>query len=1049
MAERMPRLALSLVLLLAAAAQAAGPFGLVASRREDGPRRIAAAPDGTLLAVAPGGAVRLDPTSLAVLQTYTMPAPDDAGRGDSVAAVGDGVLVGLGYTVASPSGTPYGIAYLFDGATGAVRHVFTSPMPPSSPSGNAFGLEVAALGDDVLVAAFRERAVHLFDGGSGSLIRTFADPGPGGAPPGSALFGTAIATFGDDVLVSAPVDHTVWLLDGATGAVLRQLDDPRPDALDYTWGSSLAVAGSDVFVGAPGGGSRTGGVYRFDGGTGVLLHAYLRPDDPILYNVFGRGLAVAGGRLLAGDPAFGTGFVGGDDDPDPSVGIVWVFDVASGALLQEIPNPTPLSAVLFESEAFGTAIAALPDRIVVADPEDLTGTEQHGGLYLYADVTACGDGALGPLETCDDGNTVDGDGCDSNCTPTACGNGIVTAGEGCDDANLADGDGCDSNCTATACGNGVTTAGEECDDGNTTGADGCSPTCTAEVCGNGTVDPGEDCDDGNLADGDACSAECRREPRDYFTCYRVRPSGASRRSVEVVTDAFGTVALLVGRPTTFCQGDGLTAPAAQLTCYRVKPAPGAGHAGHRRVTVDDATGTRLLSTSRERRLCLPSTGSRVFRLAHTFTDPVPPGDANFGAYVAGAAGRVLIASPSEFGNNLRGAVFVFSGETGALEHTLSRGLRGFGSGVADGGGGELLVGAVDDNQYLYDVASGALRRTFVGPGSRTPVNDRPIVAFGPYVLSGDPNNHSAAGASFAGAVHVFDRATGAELETLVSPAPTSFTAFGQAVATLGGQALIAEAGRTFLYDPATWTIVRELPAGPEGEPAVAGIGRRVLIGATFSGMATLFDADTGGVVAELHDDLGGADDRFGASVAASGGDFLVGAPRVGRLRTEGGVVDVYDAATGARRNAILSPDLSDPGFGRRVAALGDDVIVSQGIDFSATAGRVHLFRGGPLDTYKCYGARVASGRPRFAPRDAWIADAFAAGSTRLRRPNAFCNPAAAAGDAVGDPDGRLVCYRVADAERTRRQVTVENALGTETLTLLGRRTVCLPATPAP
>jgi cysteine-rich repeat protein len=58
----------------------------------------------------------------------------------------------------------------------------------------------------------------------------------------------------------------------------------------------------------------------------------------------------------------------------------------------------------------------------------------------------CGDGITGPLEQCDDGNQIDGDGCDSNCTRTGCGNGIVTDGELCDDGNLRDGDGCNSDC---------------------------------------------------------------------------------------------------------------------------------------------------------------------------------------------------------------------------------------------------------------------------------------------------------------------------------------------------------------------------------------------------------------------------------------------------------------------------------------------------------------------------------------------------------------------------------------------------------------------------
>src|SRR5262249_893612 len=46
---------------------------------------------------------------------------------------------------------------------------------------------------------------------------------------------------------------------------------------------------------------------------------------------------------------------------------------------------------------------------------------------------ACGDGIVSPFELCDDHNLVNGDGCDSNCTPTGCGNGIVTAGEQCDE----------------------------------------------------------------------------------------------------------------------------------------------------------------------------------------------------------------------------------------------------------------------------------------------------------------------------------------------------------------------------------------------------------------------------------------------------------------------------------------------------------------------------------------------------------------------------------------------------------------------------------------
>lgn len=70
------------------------------------------------------------------------------------------------------------------------------------------------------------------------------------------------------------------------------------------------------------------------------------------------------------------------------------------------------------------------------------------------------------------------------------------------------------------CGNGTVETGEECDDGNTTDGDGCDSSCKYEMvlippvyveCGNGTVEIGEECDDGNTTSGDGCSSTCETE----------------------------------------------------------------------------------------------------------------------------------------------------------------------------------------------------------------------------------------------------------------------------------------------------------------------------------------------------------------------------------------------------------------------------------------------------------------------------------------------------------------------------------------------------------
>ena len=129
-------------------------------------------------------------------------------------------------------------------------------------------------------------------------------------------------------------------------------------------------------------------------------------------------------------------------------------------------------------------------------------------------LSVCGDGVLDAGESCDDGNTTNGDGCSSTCElESVCGNGILEGNEVCDDGNTTDGDNCSSTCDAeNFCGDGVLNTSEACDDGNTTNGDGCSSTCELEsVCGNGILEGNEVCDDGNTTDGDNCSSTCDAE----------------------------------------------------------------------------------------------------------------------------------------------------------------------------------------------------------------------------------------------------------------------------------------------------------------------------------------------------------------------------------------------------------------------------------------------------------------------------------------------------------------------------------------------------------
>ena len=136
----------------------------------------------------------------------------------------------------------------------------------------------------------------------------------------------------------------------------------------------------------------------------------------------------------------------------------------------------------------------------------LCGQNKHCQNGTCTDTpTVCGDGLIiRPEEECDDGNTYDNDGCDSNCLWTcesmdirACAPPDPCQQNGtCDDithlctpgATLPDGIDCDvgkvcrgGTCTTITCGNGMPDAGEECDDMNTTPDDGCESNSQVHV----------------------------------------------------------------------------------------------------------------------------------------------------------------------------------------------------------------------------------------------------------------------------------------------------------------------------------------------------------------------------------------------------------------------------------------------------------------------------------------------------------------------------------------------------------------------------------------
>jgi fibro-slime domain-containing protein len=131
-------------------------------------------------------------------------------------------------------------------------------------------------------------------------------------------------------------------------------------------------------------------------------------------------------------------------------------------------------------------------------------------------IPTCGDALLTGIEQCDPPNV--GAGCGADCH--------VEPGFACDPPPSPAMPAIPARCHRTTCGDDTLEGIEACDDGNTIDGDGCSGACTLEPecrsgtctssCGDGIVLMPEACDDGNVVGGDGCAPDCAIEPG--FSC---------------------------------------------------------------------------------------------------------------------------------------------------------------------------------------------------------------------------------------------------------------------------------------------------------------------------------------------------------------------------------------------------------------------------------------------------------------------------------------------------------------------------------------------------
>ena len=217
-------------------------------------------------------------------------------------------------------------------------------------------------------------------------------------------------------------------------------------------------------------------------------------------------------------------------------------------------------------------------------------------------------------------------------------------------------------------------------------------------------------------------------------------------------------------------------------------------------------------------------------ILQTFLNPTPQENDEFGLAVASIGGSVLIGAPGDdTGAQDAGAAYLFDATTGNLLQIFQKAVPAegdrFGSAVAISDNA-VLIGAPNDDAgatdggaaYLFDAATGGPLLTFqrAVPDSADLFGSA-VLFTGSTVAVGAP--FADAGASDAGAVDLFDPAAGSLLQTLRKPIPAASDLFGTSLGSAGANVIVgvplddtgaADAGALYIFEAATGDLKRRI-----------------------------------------------------------------------------------------------------------------------------------------------------------------------------------------------------------------------------------------------
>lgn len=303
-------------------------------------------------------------------------------QGASVALDGNFAVVGAPADDVGDENS--GVVKIYHAVSGALLHTLVNPSPGIH---DGFGQAVAISETRVVVGASHDSSTgeengraYIYDLSSATPTAPVFTLDSPPAPSDNHKFGSSVAISGTTVLVGAQQAEMAYVYDltGANPEVpILELNDATPEISD-NFGASVAVAGTKLVVGTfldysiPAAPPERVFIYDLTAPTPGIPVLVLTDPHPAPNNAFGKSVAISGTRIVVG--AFQ------DDTTGRDAGSAYVYDLASATPAEPVltlPSPSP---------RFGASVAISGARVLIGavQHEDDPAPGDGGAAYLYA-----------------------------------------------------------------------------------------------------------------------------------------------------------------------------------------------------------------------------------------------------------------------------------------------------------------------------------------------------------------------------------------------------------------------------------------------------------------------------------------------------------------------------------------------------------------------------------------------------------------------------------------------------------------------------------------